>query len=151
MILKSKKTQGFTLIELLVVIAIIGVLASVIVMNLTSTKDKSANAGVKANLTTVRSQAEIYYTNNNYSYGTYSGQCPSIAGSGNVFVDSKMVGAINSAKGVGGGSAVCWANGTQWSVAVQLKSPEGISNFWCVDSTAAGKGTVSAPSGTICP
>ncbi len=147
----AKAERGFTLIELLVVIAIIGILASVITVNLTSTKNKSSNTGIKTNLATVRSQAEVYYNQNSYVYGSYSGACPTVSGTGHVFLDPVVVSAMNAAKSASGGTAQCWANGNQWSASVQLRVPEGSANHWCVDSTAAGRGTATAPSSSLCP
>ena len=51
---------GFTLIELLVVCAIIGVLATIIIVNLTSAKENSKVSAAVAQLNTVRKAAELY-------------------------------------------------------------------------------------------
>ncbi len=59
----KKLQKGFTLIELLVVIAIIGVLATVGMVALNSSKGKGDDAAVRSNLHSLRSQAEIFYLN----------------------------------------------------------------------------------------
>jgi prepilin-type N-terminal cleavage/methylation domain-containing protein len=57
-----KNNKGFTLIELLVVIAIIGILASVVLASLSSARDKGKDAAVKSQLSSMRAQAEIFYS-----------------------------------------------------------------------------------------
>jgi prepilin-type N-terminal cleavage/methylation domain-containing protein len=54
MIYKSKKNSGFTLIELLVVIAIIGILSSIVIASVNTTREKAAVAKAKSELADVR-------------------------------------------------------------------------------------------------
>jgi len=62
---KKKKKRGFTLIELLVVIAIIGILATIVIVNVNTARNKAKDAVVKADIEGIRNVAEMYYTSNN--------------------------------------------------------------------------------------
>jgi type IV pilus assembly protein PilA len=68
--LKKRARKGFTLIELLVVVVIIGILASVALPSFVGAQDKARNAGVQANINTIRMGLEQYATDNNGSYPT---------------------------------------------------------------------------------
>lgn len=58
---KTFKDEGFTLIELLVVIAIIGVLASVVLVSLGSSRSKSRDAKRFADVRQVITALELYF------------------------------------------------------------------------------------------
>ncbi|MFA6963559.1 MAG: prepilin-type N-terminal cleavage/methylation domain-containing protein [Patescibacteria group bacterium] len=59
-----RKLKGFTLIELLVVVAIIGILATVVVVNLSTSQNKARDAKLQNDLEQVANAAEIYRIDN---------------------------------------------------------------------------------------
>lgn len=131
-LINNNLKKGFTLIELLVVIAIIGILSSIVLASLNSARDKGGNAAVKGNLQGIRSQAEVVYDNNSLSYA-------------NVCSDANIMSAIDAAivAGVDTGASVatrCNSQAADWAINVKLKTPEGTSNYWCVDSLGTAKG-----------
>ncbi len=70
--------RGFTLIELLVVIAIIGVLASIVLASLDSSRKKGRDARRLADIKQLQLALELYYDQNNSfpaSISTAAGSC----------------------------------------------------------------------------
>ena len=59
--MKKTYEKAFTLIELLVVIAIIGILATVVLVNLSSTRGRARDARRKSDLSNIRLALEMYY------------------------------------------------------------------------------------------
>jgi len=140
--MKSIKEKGFTLIELLVVIAIIGILSSIVLASLNSARDKGANAAVKADLNGIRSQAEIVYDNGGQ---TYADVCD------NANVVAAITGAITAGGDTGTVATRCNDSASAWAANALLKTPEGTSNYWCVDSAGRGKGEAAELGGaTVC-
>jgi prepilin-type N-terminal cleavage/methylation domain-containing protein len=140
--------RGFTLIELLVVIAIIGILASVVLASLSTSRDKGADAKVKAELASARTQAQTYYDTMGTYYTTDTDNvCTSATGvydllaSAAATVASTVV--INGSQ-VATGNANCNVYTDGWVVQVPLKVLNQLSStsgtdYWCVDSAGKSK------------
>jgi len=65
---RNKNNLGFTLIELLVVISIIGLLASIILVSLNSSRAKARDARKLADLGTIQQALELYALDHNGVY-----------------------------------------------------------------------------------
>ena len=77
----NKNRQGFTLIELLVVIAIIGLLASVVLVALTSARSKSRDSKRIADMRQIATGFQIYFSENQ-TYPTTTVGGPNLNGTG---------------------------------------------------------------------
>ncbi len=143
------KQKGFTLIELLVVIAIIGILSSVVLSSLNTARAKAADSAIKANLSQVRAQAELLYSD----WGTYGIDATPVAfaeaactnlltGADTIFADPKIVAQItaagNASSGGGMGAGRCASTvGATAGYAISVPLKTNTANAWCVDSSGA--------------
>ncbi len=140
------RSKGFTLIELLVVIAIIGVLSSVVLASLNTARSKGNDAAIQSNLSTIQTEAEIYYGNTSNTYGSAAVTCVT----GMFSADSTIVKAIAAAEVANGsGTMSCFASATAYAISSPLSSNS--SSHWCVDSTGAVGQRATAAAGTACP
>jgi Tfp pilus assembly major pilin PilA len=118
-----------------VVIAIIGILAGIVLAALGNTRQKGADAGVQGNLDTIRTEAEVFASNNGNSYSNVcTGDSTITAALASARNTTGVTAAVNTAYGTTGAASTvtCHSSATGWGVEAPLKS---ISAFWCVDST----------------
>ena len=120
------KQKGFTIIELIVVIAIIAVLAAVVLVNVTAYLNKGRDAAIKGNMSGLMTNAAVYFDAN----GNYTNFCA------NSSVSAALTEAKRAYGDVGGNTADCNSNATEWAACSQLKSSD---VYFCVDSTGVKK------------
>lgn len=132
------KNKGFTLIELLVVIAIIGILSSVVLASLTTARTKGQDAAVQSQVSSLRSQAELYYSSNGNVYTSFCTDASKTGNASAIFAGIKsQVTAFDKTSGT-----YCVASTTGWAVYTPLPSAPGYG--FCADSS--GKSATSSGS-----
>ena len=129
-----KNASGFTLIELLVVIAIIGILAAIVLVSLSSARQKGADAGVENQLDSLRTNMEAIANDNSNSYST---ACATAA--------DQLTGAANPTGATvqatygaveGATEVYCYGTSDAWMVQAPLTTP---GTYWCVDNEGDDK------------
>jgi len=137
--------KGFTLLELMIVVVIIGILTAVVLVSLNSARSKGQDASIKAQMNSLRTQADLYYSNHGNSYSSlfisdinWSSGDPSVQA---ILTGINKQGPIHTA----GSSA------TAWAAQVQLR--EDPTKYICIDASAIFKiGTTVMTGGqTSCP
>lgn len=121
-----QKNKGFTLIELLVVIAIIGILSTIVLINLNAARNKAKDAAIKGALSETRAAAEMSYD----SKGNYDSVCTEAD------VATRISGNITA----NGGSLTCKDDADEYCAESILHD----STYWCVDYTGVSKNVGAA-------
>ncbi|KND52142.1 MAG: hypothetical protein AB198_02130 [Parcubacteria bacterium C7867-003] len=132
--------RGFTLIELLVVIAIIGVLSSVVLASLSTSRQRGADAKTKAQLNSMIGAAQLYY--DLLPSPIWTGICTTEP------MNSMKIsaGAINPTGNCSGTGQAGWRAYAELKVQdLYSTSPASGTDYWCVDYTAVSKICDTAP------
>jgi len=116
--------QGFASIFLT---AIVGSLFSVVLISLDTARSKGQDARIRANLSSMRSSAELYYEKNKMSYSV-AHSCDT----GMFLKDPNFVTIITDLKSKTKTDLTCFAETSTYAVSASLGTPE---EFTCVDST----------------
>ena len=135
--------KGFTIIELVVVIAIIAVLAGVVLVNVTSYINKSRDAAIKGNFSTIMANGAVFFDTYSYYYnGGVSSDITNFLVNNGYLVPAAAATAASSAAvtSVATSSAFCSCTSMRTNSA----------KTFCVDSTGYKKETTTACA-TRCP
>jgi prepilin-type N-terminal cleavage/methylation domain-containing protein len=135
--LRSKATKGFTLIELLVVIAIIGILATIVLVNIDSARAKAKSKGIISSMNSLRAGGEMWINTS----GSYTGFCGTNCTTGST--DWKKV---CSSVQLQGGILTCNNSAIAWAASSSLVG----GGTYCVDSVNRTGGT-SPGAAFTCP
>ena len=132
--------KGFTIIELIVVIAIIAILAAIVLVNVTQYINKSKDAAVQGNMSSIQTAAAACFSDTSgcagnyltFNGGTATGYTTSFS-TMNTAVHGADTGTITQGWS---SSAYCYS----------IPLVANTSNKWCIDSTgyAGGKACVAA-------
>ncbi len=133
-----KKHAGFTLIELLVVIAIIAILSTIVLASLGTARQRARDTRAKSELSQMRAQAELYFTNRN----TFVGVC------GESKDKQGLVEMIESVK-KNAGTVDCTDDEYAWAAAASIKGED--DNIFCADSTGYAGFVVTKDEQTCIP
>jgi len=160
-------SKGFTLIELLVVVAIIGILASVVLASLNTSRLKGVDAAIKANLDNMRAEAAIYYDGTgSQKYSAAAVACTitqalTVTTCTDLFADATMLAALKQTASISGAAAAAvgvtgttTATGDAYGIVAVLKNDKTLG--WCVDSAGKSEQITLATAGvadvkTVCP
>jgi|WetSurMetagenome_2_1015567.scaffolds.fasta_scaffold232927_1 prepilin-type N-terminal cleavage/methylation domain-containing protein len=135
---KKKKKKGFTLIELLVVIAIIGILATIVIVNVNSARGKAKDTAIIGSMDSLRAAAEMAFDSSTPT--SYASTCLGTTFGGTGDFARIKTGVTNQ-----GSSISCNAAATAPQAYAAWASTTSAGGFYCVDSEGRAMKIVTAP------
>lgn len=131
------KNKGFTLIELLVVISIIGLLSSIVVASLNTSRVRASDVAIKADLKGIATSAEAEASNMDGRYNTTgiavtSSSCSTLGTPNTILQNPNIQSAMKHIKATNGGQDVFCnisADGTSYSMTGPLSVNTGDSVY----------------------
>lgn len=122
---KQRKSKNWVMVIVitLVVIVIIGILSSIVLASLTSARAKGQDASIKAQLSSLRNDAETYWASKsiNDKDGDYAGLC----NNEDILKKVDLIPKINSS------NPICNDNKSGYTISTLLNSGK----YYCIDST----------------
>ena len=127
--------KAFTLIELLVVVAIVGLLSSIVLVNIKGTRDKANDANIQSFMHQLRNAAEVSYASNNESYTEVCDETDdTLSNAGEIGILEDMIENENSNQ-----SVKCFESADKMSFAASFPMKAKVGKYWCVESAGLSR------------
>ena len=138
--------KGFTLIELLVVIAIIGLMTTIVLVNIRGSRAGAHDANIQSSMHQVRNAAEMSYIRNNESYIAV---CDEV---NDTLSNLGEFGYLGEAikKDNGGQDVRCYESADERDFAISSPLVARAGKHWCVESAGLSREIDNPISGTTC-
>jgi hypothetical protein len=124
----------------------------VVLASLSTARTKGNDAAIRSDLSSIQTQAEIYYSNNN-NYGTSAALAGSCVTAASLFVADTMVkNAVAAVSGINGANVSCYTDANPaGKYAIIARLTNDTTWYFCVDSSGNATTTKGTVASTACP